>query len=203
MWRFLRQLSQKSGTYQFPHIAGLLPGSVLTSTPFVRWTFRKQRGTTAESILPPFAKIFYRSHAQEVIEDHLCPTKYVYREGGNCTGHAAQDLAAWSCRISRILQTMQHRINEFPDNPDCRAVRLFTLDFSKASDSVKHELLARKLKNLQLNPYIINLYLIFLNGRKQRICCNNISSVWKCVNQGTTQGSVSGPYLFNTVNCRL
>ena len=93
-----------------------------------------------------FEKIVYRSHAQDVIEDHLCSTQYVYREGGNCTG---------------ALLALQHRINDFLDNPDCRAVRLFTMDFSKAFDSVKHELLARKLKSLQLNPYIINLYLSF------------------------------------------
>ena len=71
------------------------------------------------------------------------------------------------------------------------------MDFSKAFDSVKHELLARKLKSLQLNPYIINLYLSFWKGRKQRICYNNISCDWKYVNQGTTQGSASGPYVFN------
>ena len=33
-----------------------------------------------------FEKIVYRSHAQDVIEDHLCSTQYAYREGGNCTG---------------------------------------------------------------------------------------------------------------------
>ena len=81
--------------------------------------------------------------------------------------------------------------------PDCKAVRLFAKDFSKAFDSVKHELLANKLKKLPLNPYITNWYLNFLKDRKQRVCCNNFECDWKPVNQGTTQGSVSGPYLFN------
>jgi len=57
-----------------------------------------------------FEKIAYRGHAQEVIEYHLCLTQYAYREGGNCT-----------C----TLLAMQHRINEFLENPDCRAVRLY------------------------------------------------------------------------------
>ena len=42
-----------------------------------------------------------------------------------------------------------------------------------------------------------NWYLNFLKDRKQRVCCNNFECDWKPVNQGTTQGSVSGPYLFN------
>ena len=37
--------------------------------------------------------------------------------------------------------------------PDCKAVRLFAKDFSKAFYSVKHELLATKLKKFTLNPY--------------------------------------------------
>ena len=100
-----------------------------------------------------FEKIAYRSHAQEVIEDHLCSTQYAYTEGGNCTG---------------TLLAMQHRINEFLGNPGCRAERLFIMDFTKAFDFVKHELLARKLKSLQLNPHIINLYLSFLKGTENK-----------------------------------
>jgi len=36
------------------------------------------------------------------------------------------------------------------------------MDFSKAFDSVSHQLLAEKLKSLPLNPYIINWWLGFL-----------------------------------------
>ena len=52
-------------------------------------------------------------------------------------------------------------------------------------------------KKLPLNPYIANWYLNFLKDRKQRACCNNFECDWKPVNKGTTQGSVSGPYLSN------
>ena len=71
------------------------------------------------------------------------------------------------------------------------------MEFSKASDSVKHELLANKLKKVPLNPYITNWYLNFLKDREQRVCYNNFECDWKPGNKGTTQGSVSGPYLFN------
>ena len=55
------------------------------------------------------------------------------------------------------------------------------MDFSKAFDSLKHELLANKLKKLPLNPYITNWYLNFLKDRKQRVYCNNFVCDWKPV----------------------
>ena len=38
---------------------------------------------------------------------------------------------------------------------------------------------------------------VFLSGRQQRILSGNYHCRWKAVNKGTTQGSVSGPHLFN------
>ena len=71
------------------------------------------------------------------------------------------------------------------------------MDFSKAFDRVKHNLLIEKLTQSPLNPYIVNWYVSFLSDRKQRVVCHNTVCDWKDVNRGTTQGSVSGPYLFN------
>ena len=60
-----------------------------------------------------------------------------------------------------------------------------------------YQLLAEKLKSLPINPHIINWWLGFLRDRKQRVIfCSSVCD-WKTVNKGTTQGSVSGPYLFN------
>ena len=73
---------------------------------------------------------------------------------------------------------------------------LFSMDFSKAFDSVNHELLCDKLKKWPLNKYIINWFIDFLRNRCQRVCLQGVVTVWKHVNKGTTQGSVSGPYLF-------
>ena len=73
-----------------------------------------------------------------------------------------------------------------------------TVDFSKAFDSVKHSILSEKLKSWpDLDPHIINWYLSFLKDRKQRVIYNGVTGNWKSVNKGTTQGSASGPYLFN------
>ena len=40
-------------------------------------------------------------------------------------------------------------------------------------------------------------YVSFLQGRKQRAVYNSITCHWKIVYKGTTQGSISGPYIFN------
>ena len=76
-------------------------------------------------------------------------------------------------------------------------MRLFSMDFSKAFNSVNHKLLSYKLKDISLNPFIINWYLSFLENRQQCIIYNSFQGQWKCVKRGTTQGSVSGPYLFS------
>ena len=71
------------------------------------------------------------------------------------------------------------------------------MDFSKAFDCVRHNILGEKLKNTGLNPYLVNCYLDFLKDRKQRIIHSGIVCEWRMVNNRTTQGSVSGPHLFN------
>ena len=78
-----------------------------------------------------------------------------------------------------------------------KAVRVFAMNFSKAFDCVSHELLSSKLRQLPLNPLIVNWYLSFLEKRQQRVVYNGFEGQWREVKRGTTQGSVSGPYLFN------
>ena len=129
-----------------------------------------------------FEKVVYRLHAQEIVENNLSNSQFAYREGGSCTD---------------ALVMIQHKVCKFLDDPNCVAVRMFTMDFSKAFDSVNHYLLANKLKNIPLNPYIVNWWLNFLQDRMQRVVYNNVICDWKQVNKGTIQGSVSGPYLFS------
>ena len=129
-----------------------------------------------------FEKVVYRTQAQSVIENNLSHTQFAYRQAGNCTN---------------ALLAIQHQTYKYLDSSDCSAVRIFTMDFSKAFDFVNHTILSAKLKQLPLNPYIINWYQSFLYARQQRVVSYNFLGHWKSVNRGTTQGSVSGPYLFN------
>ena len=125
----------------------------------------------------------YHTHIKAIVGKTLSPSQFAYRQqGGNCTN---------------ALLSIQHHVYRHLDNSDCNAVRLFTIDFSKAYDSVNHSELSAKLKQL---PSILTSLIgtiAFLFARQQQIFYNNHLCNWKVVNKGTTQGSVSGPYLFN------
>ena len=58
----------------------------------------------------------------------MSPTQFAYREGGSCTG---------------ALLTMQHE--KSLDQKGCNAVRVLSMGFSKAFDTVIHDLLFSKL----------------------------------------------------------
>ena len=45
-----------------------------------------------------------------------------------------------SVKVEIALLVIQHFINKHLDNPDCEAVWVLAMDFSKAFDSVRHEL---------------------------------------------------------------
>ena len=129
-----------------------------------------------------FEKVVYKCFCKDTMEGYLSNNQFAYREGGSCVD---------------ALLSIQDTVYGYLDNKDVKAVRLFVMDFSKAFDCVNHYLLCEKLKKLPLHPIIINWYISFLRDRKQRVVSNGIACNWKSVNRGTTQGSVSGPYLFN------
>ena len=84
----------------------------------------------------PFEKAVYNTFVKEAVEENLSTTQFAYCESGNCTS---------------ALLAIQQFINKHLDNPDCEAVWVLAMDFSKAFDSVRHELLSNKLKLLPLN----------------------------------------------------
>ena len=79
-----------------------------------------------------FERIVYRLHAMEIVEDNLSNSQFASREDGSCTD---------------VLIMIQHKVCKFLGDPICIAVRMLTMDFSKAFDPVNHHLLANKLKD--------------------------------------------------------
>ena len=83
------------------------------------------------------------------------------------------------------------------EEPNCDAVRLIAMNFSKAFDNVKQAKLSEKLKSSSMNPYLVNWYLNFLKDRRQRIVFQGTTCEWKDINNGVMQGTVTGPHFFN------
>ena len=83
------------------------------------------------------------------------------------------------------------------ENEDVDFIRLISFDFSKAFDSVPHDILCEKLKQTCLNPYIINWIIDFLTNRRQRVVVDGLETESLDINRGVSQGTVIGPFLFS------
>lgn len=70
------------------------------------------------------------------------------------------------------------------------------VDLSKAFDKVQHQTLICDLFNLGISGPVLNWFISYLSGRKQRVKFGNCHSNQFCCTSGVPQGSVLGPLLF-------
>ena len=71
------------------------------------------------------------------------------------------------------------------------------LDLSKASDSISHEILLKKLEGYHFDSIESFLIKSSLTNRTQKLILQNTLSDWTSLCQGVPQGTVLGPLLFN------
>ena len=117
-------------------------------------------------------------------------------------------------KTSHLLDDRQHgflkhkscttNMLSFTDNivmsiNDCSAMSIDVVyfDFSKAFDSVNHDIILQKLKYFyNIDGRLLKFLKNYLCGRKQCVVIDNCKSVEKDVRSGVPQGSIIGPILF-------
>jgi hypothetical protein len=136
------------------------------------------------SILPVFSKILERVMYNRLI-DFLDKYKILYElQFGFRKGRSTE----------QALITLVDKVSSAIDSGDF-VVGIF-LDFSKAFDTVNHDILISKLEHYGIRGTALNWLKDYLNNRYQYVTVNSAISDTKIVKCGVPQGSILGPLLF-------
>lgn len=90
------------------------------------------------------------------------------------------------CIIDRIQKAIDDR------NYSCGIF----LDFSKAFDTINHNILIRKLQHYGVRGLALDWFISYLSNRNQVVTVNGVQSELLSISCGIPQGSVLGPILF-------
>ncbi len=99
-------------------------------------------------------------------------------------------------RDSTINQLIHLCDNIYHGLDKSKDICLVFLDVSKAFDKVYHPALIHKLESYGIKRDLLRWIESYLDGRKQRVVINGVSSDWNNINASVPQGSILGPLLF-------
>lgn len=137
------------------------------------------------SILPTFSKILERIVGEQLTEffrsyQILSPTQSGFRP-----------LHSTSTALIKVTDDI-YRACDLGQS-SC----LILLDFSKAFDTLDHNVLFTKLNFFGLGATSLNFLKSYLQGRSQRVMVGNSASEYLAIKNGVPQGSILSPLLFS------
>ena len=137
------------------------------------------------SLLPALSKICERAALNQLTEYTTRKNCLTEHQNGNKKKHSTETLHIFMSDM--ILQAMDQK----------QVTALVLLDLSKAFDSIEHEILLRKLRELGVSIQAMEWFRSYLTDRKQRVRIGCEVSGPRHVAYGVPQGSILGPALFN------
>lgn len=132
-------------------------------------------------IMRLFERLVCRHELSAPLKAFIRPDQFAYKKEHNTT--------------MALLKCQHYWLNWLEEDADF--VKVYSFDFSKAFDSVSHQILCDKLKSLDVNPFIVNWIISFLSNRMQRVVVDGVSTEFVSINKGVPQGTVLGPVLFS------
>ena len=111
--------------------------------------------------------------------DIICDFQFGFRENYNTT-HA----------LLTLVEKVTTALDKF-----CHTIGIF-LDFSKAFDTINHDILLDKLYHYGIRGKALEWFRSYLSNRQQFVSLNNRDSVMQNISCGVPQGSLLGPLLF-------
>ena len=136
------------------------------------------------SLLPVFSKIFEKLIHKRVLS-FLDKHNVLYnKQFGFRKRHST--IHALNTAITQIIHSLNRNDTVFG----------IFLDFSKAFDTIKHDILLDKLEHYGVRGITLNLFRSYLKNRKQCVFNGEIVSDLMNIVDGVPQGSVLGPLLF-------
>ena len=136
------------------------------------------------SVLPVFSKILERLVYTRILT-HINERNLLYKYQFGFRNEHSPNLAIIYLvdKISNALQNGDFVLGLY-------------LDFSKAFDTVNHDILLKKLEYYGIRGVAYNWLQSYLSARTQYVEYNQSKSLSKCIKCGVPQGSLLGPLLF-------
>ena len=136
------------------------------------------------SILSTISKIVEKILSNQITDfletnSILTDCQFGFRRGRNTT-----------TAINKLMEQLYENFNL------CNSTFGIFLDFSKAFDTINHEILVKKLLYNGFLPCATSLIENYLKNRKQYVVLNTAVSQYRDINIGVPQGSNLGPLLF-------